>query len=58
MYKRRKYKEYICVDELGNLRKTDYVSHKFKETLKKNDLRHIRFHDLRRAALLLKKEYL
>ncbi len=53
----RKYKEYICVDELGNLRKPDYVSHKFKEILKKNDLRHIRFHDLRHscATLLLKK---
>ena len=53
----RKYKDYICVDELGNLRKPDYVSHKFKETLKKNDLRHIRFHDLRHscATLLLKK---
>lgn len=53
----RKYKDYICVDELGNLRKPDYISHKFRETLKKNNLRHIRFHDLRHscATLLLKK---
>ena len=53
----RKYKDYIFVDELGNLRKPDYISHKFRETLKKNNLRHIRFHDLRHscATLLLKK---
>lgn len=53
----KKYKDYICVDELGNLRKTDYVSHKFSTALKENDLRHIRFHDLRHscATLLLKK---
>lgn len=53
----KKYKDYICVDELGNLRKPDYVSHKFSITLKENDLRHIRFHDLRHscATLLLKK---
>lgn len=53
----KKYKDYICVDELGNLRKPDYVSHKFSTTLKENDLRHIRFHDLRHscATLLLKK---
>ena len=53
----KKYKDYICVDELGNLRKPDYVSHKFSTALKENDLRHIRFHDLRHscATLLLKK---
>lgn len=53
----KKYKDYICVDELGNLRKPDYVSHKFSTTLKENDLRNIRFHDLRHscATLLLKK---
>lgn len=53
----KQYKDFVCVDELGNLRKPDYVSHKFKEILRKNDLREIRFHDLRHscATLLLKK---
>lgn len=53
----KQYKDFVCLDELGNLRKPDYVSHKFKEILRKNDLREIRFHDLRHscATLLLKK---
>ena len=53
----KQFKDFVCVDEMGNLRKPDYVSHKFKEILKKNGLRKIRFHDLRHscATLLLKK---
>ena len=53
----KQYKDYVCLDELGNLRKPDYVSHKFKQILKNNGLREIRFHDLRHscATLLLKK---
>ena len=31
-------------------RKPDYVSHKFKQILKNNDLREIRFHDLRHSC--------
>jgi integrase len=51
------YKDFVCVDEMGNLRKPDYVSHKFKQILRKNNLREIRFHDLRHscATLLVKK---
>lgn len=53
----KKYKDYVCLDELGNLRKPDYVSHKFKQILRNNNLREIRFHDLRHscATLLVKK---
>ena len=53
----KKYKDFVCLDELGNLRKPDYVSHKFKQLLRNNDLREIRFHDLRHscATLLVKK---
>ena len=53
----KKYNDYVCLDEIGNLRKPDYVSHKFKEILRKNGLREIRFHDLRHscATLLVKK---
>lgn len=35
----KQFKDFVCMDEMGNLRKTDYVSHKFKEILKNNDLR-------------------
>lgn len=45
------------VDELGNLILPDYISERFRAFLKKNELRHIRFHDLRHAcaSLLLNK---
>lgn len=50
-----KYEEYICVDDLGNIIKPDYVTKHFKIVLKNNNLREIRFHDLRHscASLLL-----
>ena len=53
----KQYKGFVCLDELGNLRKPDYISHKFKQILRNNDLREIRFHDLRHscATLLVKK---
>ncbi len=46
------------VDESGNLILPDYISSSFKLVLEKNNLRHIRFHDLRHtcASLLLNKE--
>ena len=46
----KKYKDYVCLDELGNLRKPDYVSHKFKQILRNNNLREIRFHNLRHSC--------
>lgn len=47
--------DYICVDNMGTLLNPDYVSHTFSKLLKKNNLRVIRFHDLRHtcASLLL-----
>ena len=49
------YLEYICVDPLGRLIKPNYVTQAFRRLLEKNDLRVIRFHDLRHscASLLL-----
>ena len=46
---------YICVKEDGSLLKPDYLSHKFHKILKDNNLRNVRFHDLRHscASLLL-----
>ena len=51
----KKYAEYVCVDQLGNLIRPDYVSDHFKILLRINELKSIRFHDLRHscASLLL-----
>ena len=52
----RKYLDYICVDEMGNIIKPDYLTDSFSKMLARHGLRHIRFHDLRHtcASLLLK----
>lgn len=49
------YDGYLNVDEMGNLLKPNFLSDKFKQILEKNNLRKIRFHDLRHscASLLL-----
>lgn len=51
------YKDYICVDTTGKIFRPEYVTDHFKILLRKNKLRHIRFHDLRHscASLLLAK---
>ena len=51
----KEYSEYICVDELGNLIKPDYLTQVFPRILESHGLRRIRFHDLRHscASLLL-----
>lgn len=51
----KKYLDYICVDDMGMLLNPDYVSHKFTKILKSNNMKKIRFHDLRHscASLLL-----
>ena len=51
----KKYLEYICVDEMGTLISPHYLTASFPKLLEKNNLRHIRFHDLRHscASLLL-----
>ncbi len=49
------YEEYLCVDNIGNLLKPDFITKHFRRLLKNNNLRIIRFHDLRHscASLLL-----
>ena len=51
------YEYYICVDTMGKLFSPEYVIDHFRLLLKNNNLRHIRFHDLRHscASLLLSK---
>lgn len=53
------YTDYVCVDEYGQQIKPSYISQTFGKILKKNGLRHIRFHDLRHtcASLLLNQGY-
>ena len=51
----RKYDDFVCVNELGELIRPSYVTQHFRDLLKKYGLRHIRFHDLRHtfASLLI-----
>ncbi len=51
----REYDDYVCVNEIGQLIRPNYISTKFAELLKEKDLKHIRYHDLRHscASLLL-----
>jgi len=54
-YYNMEYFGYVCVDEMGNLIKPNYVTDCFSRILRDNRLRKIRFHDLRHscASLLL-----
>lgn len=45
-----KYEDYIYVDKLGNRIKPGYITQHFALVLRKNNLRHIRFHDLRHTC--------
>ena len=45
-----KDKEYICVDKKGELIRPSRLTTEFMEILKKNKLKHIRFHDLRHSC--------
>ena len=51
----KRYLDYICVDEMGTLTSPHYLTSAFPKLLEKNNLRKIRFHDLRHscASLLL-----
>lgn len=53
-----KYDEFVFVNDLGNLYLPDYVTDIFGNIIKKNNLKHIRFHDLRHscASLLVKNK--
>jgi integrase len=53
----KEYKEYIFVDSTGKIFRPEYITDHFSLLLKKQNLRHIRFHDLRHscASLLLAK---
>lgn len=44
------YLDFVCVDNMGMLLQPDFVSQKFQKLLEKNELRPIRFHDLRHSC--------
>lgn len=41
------YLEYVCVNEIGDLIKSHYVTESFPKLLKAKGMRQIRYHDLR-----------
>lgn len=45
--------EYICTDKNGNRLKTDYITHKFYDIIRQNNLKPVRFHDLRHSCASL-----
>lgn len=56
----KEYKDYIFVDNVGKIFRPEYITDHFSLLLKKQNLRHICFHDLRHscASLLLAKNVL
>ena len=46
----KEYADFVFLDEKGVLLQPDYVTHHFKKVLRKNNLREIRFHDLRHSC--------
>ena len=48
----RKWDGYVCVDQIGDIINPKYISRYFADLLAKNNLRRIRFHDLRHSLLL------
>ncbi len=52
----KKYSDYVCVDKLDRLILQNRLTHNFIKIIKRNQLRHIRFHNLRHscASIMLK----
>ena len=49
----REFADYICVNKLGERIQPAYLSSCFSKALEQNNLRHIRFHDLRHSCATL-----
>lgn len=49
----REYEDYICVNEIGDLIKPEYISSTFAAFLEEHGMRRIRFHDLRHSCASL-----
>lgn len=46
----QRFRDFVCVDQMGTLIQPDYITHKFGQILSKYGLRPIRFHDLRHSC--------
>ena len=46
----KRYLEYVCVDNLGRLILPNRLTHNFIKIIRKNNLKHIRFHELRHSC--------
>ena len=46
----KRYNDYIFVNAVGNLLKPGYLTQHFQVILKRHNLKHIRFHDLRHSC--------
>lgn len=49
----REFLEYICVDDIGDRFKPNYITSQFPKLLERNGFRKIRFHDLRHSCAIL-----
>ena len=49
----KKYLDYVCVNDIGELFKPDYLTQHFVVIQQKHNLKHIRFHDLRHSCASL-----
>ena len=49
----KKYLDYVCVNDIGELFKPDYLTQHFVIIQQKHNLKHIRFHDLRHSCASL-----
>lgn len=47
------YKDYVCINSVGQRLHLDYITDKFGKLLEQNGLPHIRFHDLRHSCISL-----
>ena len=47
------YLDFVYVNELGERVKPNFITDNFRQTLQKNEMRHIRFHDLRHSCASL-----
>lgn len=43
----KKYLEYVCVKDNGDIIKPNHITHRFLKIIRRNKLKEIRFHDLR-----------
>lgn len=46
----KKYLDNICVNEMGDLIKPGYITQKFRQLIKNNNFKEVRFHDLRHSC--------